>query len=217
MRVLSVYIHHNFECLYDDNFFLKADVVRWSINHSAGWYLSGEGSMNTRNLPDADRLRLRRCRHAGPNTMMLFASGVNFGFRNTLPHMFGIGVGFLASCTGHRLRARGSADNLSRALSGSQDPGWRLSRLHRLAHRHIRHLPEAKARSRPMTLLEAAAFQWVNPKAWVMLVTAMGIYTDPRSLCRYGDDDLCLPSPSPPMPCVTGLGRFRLGAQVLAV
>ena len=30
-----------------------------------------------------------------------------------------------------------------------------------------------------MTFLEAAAFQWVNPKAWVMLVTAMGIYTDP--------------------------------------
>ena len=40
-------------------------------------------------------------------------------------------------------------------------------------------LPEAKVGARPMTFIEAAAFQWVNPKAWVMLVTAMGIYTDP--------------------------------------
>ena len=31
-----------------------------------------------------------------------------------------------------------------------------------------------------MTFLEAVAFQWVNPKAWVMAVTAMAIYTDPQ-------------------------------------
>ena len=30
----------------------------------------------------------------GPNNLMLLASGVNFGFRRTLPHMLGIGVGF---------------------------------------------------------------------------------------------------------------------------
>jgi threonine/homoserine/homoserine lactone efflux protein len=35
------------------------------------------------------------------------------------------------------------------------------------------------AAPRPMTFLEAAAFQWVNPKAWVMAVTAMAVYTDP--------------------------------------
>ena len=32
----------------------------------------------------------------GPNNMMLFASGVNFGFRRTIPHMLGIGCGFFA-------------------------------------------------------------------------------------------------------------------------
>ena len=36
------------------------------------------------------------------------------------------------------------------------------------------------AQSRPMTFLEAVAFQWINPKAWVMAVTAMAIYTDPQ-------------------------------------
>ena len=36
----------------------------------------------------------------GPNNMMLFASGVNFGFRRTIPHMFGIGVGFFSLLIG---------------------------------------------------------------------------------------------------------------------
>src|ERR1700760_3953386 len=31
----------------------------------------------------------------GPNNMMLFASGVNFGFRRTIPHMLGVAIGFL--------------------------------------------------------------------------------------------------------------------------
>ena len=30
----------------------------------------------------------------GPNNMMLMASGVNFGFRRTIPHMLGIAIGF---------------------------------------------------------------------------------------------------------------------------
>ncbi len=29
----------------------------------------------------------------GPNNMMLLASGVNFGFSRTLPHMLGISIG----------------------------------------------------------------------------------------------------------------------------
>ena len=31
-----------------------------------------------------------------------------------------------------------------------------------------------------MSFLSAAAFQWVNPKAWVMAVTAMATYTNPQ-------------------------------------
>ena len=31
----------------------------------------------------------------GPNNLMLLASGVNFGFRRTIPHIFGISTGFL--------------------------------------------------------------------------------------------------------------------------
>lgn len=35
---------------------------------------------------------------------------------------------------------------------------------------------EDKARSRPLTFVQAAAFQWVNPKAWTMALTAIAVY-----------------------------------------
>ncbi|MGJ8570689.1 MAG: LysE family translocator [Hoeflea sp.] len=115
----------------------------------------------------------------GPNTMMLFTSGVNFGFRNTVPHMFGIGIGFLVLLLavgfglGALLTAFPALYLVLKILGGAYLVyiAWRIATSVTL--------PEAKAGARPMTFLEAAAFQWVNPKAWVMLVTAMGIYTDP--------------------------------------
>ncbi|WP_394690081.1 LysE family translocator [Hoeflea sp.] len=143
----------------------------------------------------------------GPNTMMLFTSGVNFGFRNTLPHMFGIGVGFLALVLGIGFGLGALLTTLPalylvlKILGGSYLVyiAWRIATSDTL--------PEAKARSRPMTLLEAAAFQWVNPKAWVMLVTAMGIYTDPD---HYADTVIMifLGFAIALIPCVTGWAGF---------
>lgn len=120
----------------------------------------------------------------GPNTMMLFSSGVNFGFRNTVPHMFGIGTGFLLLVLGigfglgALLSTFPALYLVLKILGGSYLVyiAWRIATSDTL--------PEAKAGARPMTFLEAAAFQWVNPKAWVMLVSAMGIYTDPEHYAR---------------------------------
>ncbi|MGH6862557.1 MAG: LysE family translocator, partial [Phyllobacterium sp.] len=44
-----------------------------------------------------------------------------------------------------------------------------------------RTLGTADGKARPMSFIEAAAFQWVNPKAWVMAVTAMATYTSPHA------------------------------------
>ncbi len=41
-----------------------------------------------------------------------------------------------------------------------------------------RSLADGRIGAQPMTFIGAAAFQWVNPKAWVMAVTAMATYTD---------------------------------------
>ena len=44
----------------------------------------------------------------------------------------------------------------------------------------------AEAGARPMNFLEACAFQWVNPKAWAMAITAMTLYAPTKSLVEIG-------------------------------
>lgn len=115
----------------------------------------------------------------GPNNMMLFASGVNFGFKRTIPHMFGIGAGFFTLLLGvgfglgALLKSFPALDLAFKVASG----GYMLWIAWKIGNTHT--LDEAKTGARPLTFLEAAAFQWINPKAWVMAVTAMATYTDP--------------------------------------
>ncbi|WP_159948226.1 LysE family translocator [Rhizobium sp. 18065] len=117
----------------------------------------------------------------GPNNMMLFASGVNFGFRRTIPHMFGIGAGFLSLLLGVGLGLGALLATVPLAYTGLKIAGglylvwiaWKIGT--------SRSLGQGEAKANPMTFLGAAAFQWVNPKAWVMAVTAMAVYPDPQN------------------------------------
>ncbi|SDA79724.1 LysE family translocator [Sinorhizobium sp. NFACC03] len=117
----------------------------------------------------------------GPNNMMLFASGVNFGFVRTVPHMLGIGAGFflLLIAVGFGLGALlHSVPLLYTTLKFAGGAylvwiAWKIGT--------SRSLGEGKAGANPMTFLQAAAFQWVNPKAWVMAVSAMATYTSSES------------------------------------
>jgi len=116
----------------------------------------------------------------GPNNVMLTASGANFGFRRTLPHILGIGGGFivqlLAVCAGlAALFTRWPQLQSALAWVGAAYLvylGWQM-----LGH------GEAKAREahHPVTFLQAALFQFLNPKAWVMTVTAATLFL-PREL-----------------------------------
>ena len=120
----------------------------------------------------------------GPNNVMLTASGANFGLRRTLPHMLGICAGcalqLLAVCAGlGALFARWpQLQDALRWLGAAYLVylGWRLLRP---AGADARHTP------RPLTLLEATAFQFLNPKAWVMTVTAATLFL-PRELGLIG-------------------------------
>lgn len=114
----------------------------------------------------------------GPNNMMLLASGVNFGFRRTVPHMLGIGAGFLSLllATGFGLGTLlHSVPVLYTALKFAGGAyllwiAWKIAT--------SRTLSEGRTTAAPMTFTQAAIFQWVNPKAWIMAVTAMATYTD---------------------------------------
>lgn len=118
----------------------------------------------------------------GPNKFMLLASGVNFGFVRTIPHMLGIGIGFLTLLLGVGFGLGAVLSTFPMLHGGLKIAGgtyllylaWRIGMSRSLGK-------DGEVQARPMTFLEAAAFQWVNPKAWVMAVTAMAVYTSPES------------------------------------
>ncbi|MEP0519784.1 MAG: LysE family translocator [Hyphomicrobiales bacterium] len=117
----------------------------------------------------------------GPNNFMLLASGVNFGFKRTVPHMFGIGGGFLVLLIAvglglGELLARFPPLFLALKFAGGI---YLLYLAYKIAM--SRSMGQEASSGTPMSFIAAAAFQWVNPKAWVMAVTAMATYTDKSS------------------------------------
>lgn len=116
----------------------------------------------------------------GPNNIMLTASGVNFGFRRTIPHMLGIGGGFLSLLLAvglgmGALLAAFPAAHLALKVAGAAYMvllAWKVANAGAIKD-------ASDAGGRPQTFLQAALFQWVNPKAWVMAVSAMSIYVRP--------------------------------------
>ena len=118
----------------------------------------------------------------GPNNMMLAASGANFGWRRTVPHTLGVTLGFPLMLV---LVALG----LGRVLQAEPRIGvalaWvGLAAMLWFAWRIATADPaRAEARSRPLSFLEAGAFQWVNPKAWAFAVLVTATYaTGPGAL-----------------------------------
>jgi threonine/homoserine/homoserine lactone efflux protein len=118
----------------------------------------------------------------GPNNLMLMASALNFGAGRSVPHMLGVAVGFLVmvALVGAGVApALASFPRLTLALQAVclAFVAWIVWRiLHAAA-------PEAGPRNgaRPLTFMQAAAFQWVNPKAWAMALTAVTVYAPDRA------------------------------------
>jgi threonine/homoserine/homoserine lactone efflux protein len=108
----------------------------------------------------------------GPNNIMLLASGANFGLRRTVPHMLGISLGhaLMVSLVGLGLLQLFDWVPWLRSALLIMCAGYLLY----LAWKIANAAPPAEAQgdARPFTFLQAAAFQWVNPKAWYMAIYA---------------------------------------------
>ncbi|MDJ1007795.1 MAG: LysE family translocator [Paracoccaceae bacterium] len=118
----------------------------------------------------------------GPNNMMLLASGANFGVRRTVPHMLGIMIGHAAMVVVLGLGLAGvlAAAPLVFAILKYACLAYLLWLAWRIAHAAP---PEgAEATGRPMSFFEAALFQWVNPKAWAVALTAVTAYAPGEGL-----------------------------------
>jgi threonine/homoserine/homoserine lactone efflux protein len=112
----------------------------------------------------------------GPNNLMLLASGANFGFNRTLPHMCGISLGhsFMVFVIGLGLaQAFETIPTLRRVLM-ILSIGYMLWLAWKIAHAAAPQQGEVSGK--PFTFLQAAAFQWVNPKAWIMAIGAQTNY-----------------------------------------
>ena len=114
----------------------------------------------------------------GPNNLMLLTSGVNYGLRRTVPHMLGIAGGFtfMLAVIGLGLSGLFTAVPALQLVLKVLCLAYLLYLAWRMARSGPIRAGEGNGRSRPMAWYEAVAFQWVNPKAWAMALTAFAAY-----------------------------------------
>jgi threonine/homoserine/homoserine lactone efflux protein len=115
----------------------------------------------------------------GPNNLMLMASGANFGLVRTLPHMLGVALGFVAMVLviGAGLAGLFEAWPVSHTILKAVSVVYLLYLAWKIAT--AAPAEPGAGGGTPLTFLQAAAFQWVNPKAWAMALTAITAYAPP--------------------------------------
>lgn len=118
----------------------------------------------------------------GPNNLMLMASGANFGFRRTIPHMMGVGCGFvfMLILVGTGLARVFDAFPVTYTVLQVVSVIYLAWLAWKIAHASAP--GQGASDGTPITFWQAAAFQWVNPKAWAMALTAASVYTPDHSL-----------------------------------
>ncbi len=106
----------------------------------------------------------------GPNNIMLASSGVNFGFKRTIPHFLGVYLGFLVMLT---IVCFGLGEIFTHfpmiqpfmKYAGSLYLlylAWRIYQSSNISNANV---------AKPLTFIEAALFQYINPKAWILAGT----------------------------------------------
>ena len=115
----------------------------------------------------------------GPNNVMVASSSANYGIRATLPHMVGIAVGFALMldlvCAGIAgLLIAIPALTLTMRVLGAMWMAW-------LAYKIATAKPPepGEQRGRLMGFFGAAAFQWINPKAWMIALAVATTFLRP--------------------------------------
>lgn len=117
------------------------------------------------------------CVTPGPNNAMIMASGLNYGIRRSLPHFGGIVLGFPAMvvAVGLGLSTLFDQYQILHVLLKLVGAAYLSFLAWKIASAPVSELNETAGK--PFTFVQAAAFQWVNPKAWVLAVGATATYT----------------------------------------
>ncbi|MBY6189068.1 LysE family translocator [Microbulbifer agarilyticus] len=115
----------------------------------------------------------------GPNNLMIMSSGLNYGVERSLPHMLGICLGFPAMIMaigfgmGTLFQQFPFLHEIVRwvGITYLLYLAWKIA-----STRDVGATPQQK----PFSFLQAVAFQWVNPKGWIMAVGALAAFTTPN-------------------------------------
>lgn len=148
----------------------------------------------------------------GPNNTMLMASGANFGFRATVPHLMGVSGGFFLLVVavglglGGLFAAYPELHDILAVVGGLYLLwlAWKIATSEGLG--------ADAAAARPQTFLQAAAFQWVNPKAWAMALGAVTAYA-PRENYVLNVFAVSLIFTAINLPCVASWTGFGVGLR----
>jgi threonine/homoserine/homoserine lactone efflux protein len=113
----------------------------------------------------------------GPNNLMVMASAANFGLRRSFAHMLGVALGFpvMLIVVGAGFGATIAQSETVHAVLRIVGAAYMIFLAWRIATAAAP--GEAASRGRPLSLIEAALFQWINPKAWVMTLGIVTTYT----------------------------------------
>ena len=116
----------------------------------------------------------------GPNNIMLAASGANYGFRRSLPHIIGICVGFSFLVIAAGLGLGSFLHNFPQLFSFLKIMAlffllylvWKIG---------TASSPEISKNQKPISFQTAALFQWINPKGVTVAISAITAYLDAAS------------------------------------
>jgi threonine/homoserine/homoserine lactone efflux protein len=119
----------------------------------------------------------------GPNNLMLMASGANFGYRKTLPHIMGVWIGFTVMIVLVGVGIVQIFDTYPQSYQILKVVSvayllylaWKIANAGPISG-------NCEAAGKPFSFMQAALFQWVNPKAWSMGLTAISIYSPTQSV-----------------------------------
>jgi threonine/homoserine/homoserine lactone efflux protein len=113
----------------------------------------------------------------GPNNIMLLSSGLNYGFRPTLPHIAGItfGFAFMVGAVGLGLGTIFIAYPVLQTILKYAGAAYLIYLAAAIALSGPMTPNQDNGRG-PMTFWGAAMFQWVNAKGWVMVIGTITAY-----------------------------------------
>jgi threonine/homoserine/homoserine lactone efflux protein len=120
----------------------------------------------------------------GPNNLMILTSGVNFGMKRSIPHLMGITLGFcfMIFCVGMGLQTMFTVFPQLETVLRYGGTAYLLWLAWKIANSGPPSSGSGEGKAaKPMGFWAAAAFQWVNPKAWFMAISAITTYASSAS------------------------------------